>query len=186
MAWARRRSPRVVIRNVAIIGAGKIARDQHVPALRASEAFSLVATVDTGGGIDGVPNHRDLAALLASGIRVDAVAICTPPQVRGAIARQAIAAGLHVLLEKPPAVTLTELTVLTDLARGAGVTLFAAWHSRFAPMVEGARDWLHGKTVTGGQVTWRESVRRWDPGHSWLWAPGGLGVFDPGITRSRS
>ena len=59
--------------------------------------------------------------------------------------------------------------------------LFAAWHSRFAPMVEPARAWLAGRTITGGQVIWREDVRLWHPGQAWLWAPGGLGVFDPGI-----
>jgi D-galactose 1-dehydrogenase len=167
--------------HVAIIGAGKIARDQHVPAIGASDAFSLIATVDTGRGVDGVANYPDLAALLASGTRIDAVAICTPPQIRGAIARAAIASGLHVLLEKPPAATLTELATLTDLAKRAGVSLFAAWHSRFAPMVGEARAWLAGRTITGGRVTWRESVRRWHPGQAWLWAAGGLGVFDPGI-----
>lgn len=166
---------------LAIIGTGKIARDQHMPAIADSDVFALVATVDTGAGLEGLPNFSDLAALLTSGIHIDAVAICTPPQVRGAIARDAIAAGLHVLLEKPPAATLTELAALTDLAEGAGVTLFAAWHSRFAPMVEDARAWLSGRVITGGYVAWRESVRRWHPGQSWLWAPGGLGVFDPGI-----
>lgn len=168
-------------RSLAIIGTGKIARDQHEPAIVDSDAFTLVATVDTGAGIEGLPNFANLAALLASGIHIDGVAICTPPQVRGAIARDAIAAGLHVLLEKPPAATLSELAALTDLARGAGVTLFAAWHSRFAPMVQDARAWLSGRVVTGGYVAWRESVRRWHPGQRWLWAPGGLGVFDPGI-----
>lgn len=166
---------------LAIIGAGKIARDQHKPAIVDSDAFALVATVDTGEGFAGFPNFADLAGLLASGIYVEAVAICTPPQVRGVIARDAIAAGMHVLLEKPPAATLTELAALTDLARTAGVTLFAAWHSRFAPMVEDARAWLSERVVIGGHVSWRESVRRWHPGQRWLWAPGGLGVFDPGI-----
>ena len=171
----------MVSRPLAIIGAGKIARDQHIPAIAAGDGFALVATVDPGAGIDGVANFADLAALLARGPRVEAVAICTPPQMRGAIAREAIAAGLHVLLEKPPAATLAALAALTDQARAAGVTLFAAWHLRFAAMVEEARIWLAGRTVVGGSVTWRESVRRWHPGQTWLWAPGGLGVFDPGI-----
>ena len=154
----------MVKRALAIIGAGKIARDQRAPAIFESNAFALVATVDIGRSIDGSPNFATLQALLASDIHVDAVAICTPPQVRGAIARQAIAAGLHVLLGKPPAATLGELAELTDLAQRAGLTRFAAWHSRFAPMVEGARAWLSGRVVTGGHVTWRESVRRWHPG----------------------
>jgi D-galactose 1-dehydrogenase len=30
-------------------------------------------------------------------------------------------------------------------------------------------------------VIWREDVRVWHPGQDWIWQPGGLGVFDPGI-----
>ena len=166
---------------IAIIGMGKIARDQHLPAIRGDARFALVATADARGGIDGVPNVPDLAALLADGPAVDAVAICTPPQVRGAIAAQAIAAGKHVLLEKPPAATIGALADLVARAHTAGITLFAAWHSRHAPMVAPARAWLAGRTIARGSIVWREDVRRWHPGQTWLWAAGGLGVFDPGI-----
>jgi D-galactose 1-dehydrogenase len=30
-------------------------------------------------------------------------------------------------------------------------------------------------------VEWKEDVRQWHPGQQWIWQPGGLGVFDPGI-----
>ena len=166
---------------IAVIGMGKIARDQHLPAIAGDTRFDLMATADGRGGIDGVPNFADLAALLAEGPAIDAVAICTPPQVRGPIAAQAIAAGKHVLLEKPPAATIGALGELTDRADRAGVTLFAAWHSRHAPMVVTAKAWLAGRAVARGSITWREDLRRWHPGQAWLWAAGGLGVFDPGI-----
>lgn len=129
----------------------------------------------------GVPHFPSLAALLASGVALDAVALCTPPQVRGALAREALDAGLSVLLEKPPAASAAALAALARQAGERGLTLFAAWHSRFAPQVAAARDWLVGRIVTGGRIDWREDVRRWHPGQRWLWQPGGLGVFDPGI-----
>jgi D-galactose 1-dehydrogenase len=166
---------------IAIVGAGKIARDQHVPAIRGDDRFALVATADQAGGVDGIANFADLAALLASMTEFDAVAICTPPQVRHAIAIAAIAAGKHVLLEKPPVATLSAFAHLAEAAKAAGVSLFAAWHLRHASVVEEARDWLADRHVARGRVTWREDVRRWHPGQAWLWAPGGLGVFDPGI-----
>jgi predicted dehydrogenase len=166
---------------IAIVGAGKIARDQHIPAIRRDDRFMLAATADRAGGIEEVDNFADLAALLASGPEIDAVAICTPPQVRGQIAEAAIAAGKHVLLEKPPAATLSAFAHLNETAATASVTLFAAWHLRHAPMVEAARGWLADRTIASGLVIWREDVRRWHPGQTWLWAPGGLGVFDPGI-----
>ncbi len=166
---------------VAVVGLGKIASDQHLPAIAGSTRFALVATVDPRSVALGTPAFASLDALLASGIGLDAVAICTPPQVRAAIARQALDAGLSVLLEKPPAASLAEFESLKALAAARRLTLFTAWHSRFAPMVDAARNWLAGRKVTGGRVDWREDVRRWHPGQHWLWQPGGMGVFDPGI-----
>ena len=167
---------------IAIVGLGKIARDQHVPALRASDDFELVATVSPdGAGIDDLPHFASLDALLEGGPAIDAVAICTPPQVRRELASLALARGLHVLIEKPPAASLSEVAALEQQAAASGVTLFAAWHSRFAAGVAGARAWLAEREITSVTITWREDVRVWHPGQEWIWQPGGFGVFDPGI-----
>lgn len=167
--------------NIAIIGVGKIARDQHLPAIAADARFNLLATVSGHGGTGAVPNFASIDALAASGLPIDAVVICTPPQVRGDIARTAIAAGYAVMLEKPPAATLSDFADIKRRAADKGVSLFATWHSRHAAMVPAARAWLAERVVSGGHIAWREDVRRWHPGQDWLWAPGGLGVFDPGI-----
>jgi len=76
---------------------------------------------------------------------------------------------------------LSEATSLVDLATEAGLTIFAAWHSRFAAGVEPAREWLAGRRVVSATITWREDVRVWHPGQAWIWQAGGFGVFDPGI-----
>ena len=166
---------------IGIVGLGKIARDQHVPALLESDAFTLAATADPHAGLPGVPHYPDLAAMLAGEPKLDAVALCTPPTGRGALAAAALAAGKQVLMEKPPGATLSEVLPLLDAARAAGRTLFAAWHSRFAPGVEPARALLAGQAVRSVLIEWREDVRVWHPGQAWVWQPGGLGVFDPGI-----
>jgi D-galactose 1-dehydrogenase len=166
---------------LAVVGIGKIARDQHLPAIAGESRFRLAATVSRSGGIDGVPNYDSIENMTAGVPSVTAIALCTPPQVRGDFARAAIAAGLAIMLEKPPAATLAEFAELRTRAAAAGVTLFATWHSRFAPQVAAARAWLADKIVIGGSVSWREDVRRWHPGQTWLWEAGGLGVFDPGI-----
>jgi D-galactose 1-dehydrogenase len=164
-----------------VVGLGKIASDQHLPAIASNPAFTLAATVDFHRDGAGVPHYRSLEALLAAGVALDAVALCTPPQVRVSLANEAIDAGLSVLLEKPPAASPAELAKLEFRAREQKVSLFAAWHSRYAPMLAPARTWLAGRTISGGEVNWREDVRRWHPGQRWLWQAGGLGVFDPGI-----
>lgn len=167
---------------IALIGLGKIAHDQHLPAIAADPGFTLVATASAdGASLDGVPGFDRIDALLASGIAVDAVAVCTPPQVRHRVAATALRNGLHVLLEKPPAASLTEAAALAALADEAKVTVFAAWHSRCAAGVAEARAWLAERKITRGTITWREDVRVWHPGQLWIWQPGGLGVFDPGI-----
>ncbi|HEY0314755.1 MAG TPA: gfo/Idh/MocA family oxidoreductase, partial [Sphingomonas sp.] len=96
------------------------------------------------------------------------------------IALEAIAAGLHVLLEKPPAATLSDVAAIEAAAR-PGRTVYGSWHSRHAPMVAEAQAWLAGRTIRAGRIVWREDAHRWHPGQHWLWQPGGLGVFDPTI-----
>ncbi len=167
---------------VAVVGVGKIARDQHLPVIAGNAEFKLVATVSrTPAGIEGVPHFETLDALLASDVSVDAISLCVPPSVRHAMAITALKAGKHVLLEKPPGATVSEVHGLIDLARAQNVTLFAAWHSQFAAAVEPAKAWLKGRTITAAQIIWREDVRHWHPGQEWIWQAGGFGVFDPGI-----
>jgi len=166
---------------IAIVGFGKIARTQHVPAIAATPGAALVAVADPNVAEADVPLFPDLQALLRDGPEFDAVALCTPPQVRGAQAAIALAANKHVLLEKPPGKSVSEIAPLLAAAHGAGRTLFMAWHSRFAAAVEPARQLLAGRRIAAVRITWKEDVRVWHPGQAWIWRPGGLGVFDPGI-----
>jgi predicted dehydrogenase len=166
---------------LAIVGLGKIARDQHVPSLLASPAFELIAIASPHSRLEGVPNYPDLAALLRALPNLPAVSLCTTPQARFETARLALEHGCHVLLEKPPGMTTSEVQVLEELARGRGVALHASWHSRHANGVEPAHAWLQGRQVRKVEVVWKEDVRVWHPGQTWIWKAGGLGVFDPGI-----
>lgn len=167
--------------SLGLVGYGKIAQDQHVPAILGNPAYQLRAVATLGQPCPGVANHSSLRALLAEGPAVDAVAFCTPPQGRHAQVRQALLAGKHVLVEKPPCASLGEAMDLVELARVQGVTCLFAWHSRFAPAVEPARQWLRGRTLRSVAITWKEDVRKWHPGQAWIWQAGGQGVFDPGI-----
>ena len=168
---------------IAIIGFGKIARDQHLPAIASHPGFELVAVVtpskDPEVGVPWFASHAELFDAMAG--RLDAVAICTPPTARHDIAGVALTAGHAVLLEKPPAATLGEVDDLEAIARRCGRTLYASWHSQHAPAVAPAAEALAGKRITGLRINWFENVRKWHAGQEWIWAPGGFGVFDPGI-----
>ncbi|WP_242140389.1 Gfo/Idh/MocA family oxidoreductase [Sphingomonas sp. TREG-RG-20F-R18-01] len=166
---------------LGIVGIGKIARDQHVPAIMANPAFVLAATADPHGSLDGVPAFGDFAAMLAGMPDLDAVAICTPPGLRAGIATAAIDAGLAVLLEKPTAATLAQAEGIVAHAAASGTPLMATWHSREAAAVAEARGWIAERQVAQVTITWKEDIRRWHPGQEWILAANGFGVFDPGI-----
>ncbi|WP_116599181.1 Gfo/Idh/MocA family protein [Primorskyibacter marinus] len=166
---------------IVIVGVGKIARDQHLPAITANPDFDLAATASRNAQVGGVPAYNDLASLLEAQEHVTCVSLCTPPQARYGDARLALEAGRHVMLEKPPGATLSEVQDLVDLAASKGLTLYATWHSRHAAAVAEAKAWLADKAIHKLDIQWKEDVRYWHPGQGWIWQPGGLGVFDPGI-----
>ena len=166
---------------IGIVGFGKIARDEHMPAIEATAEMHLAAIADPVSRHGSLPSYPDLAAMLDAHPDIAAVSLCMPPCSRASAARQAIASGRHVLLEKPACTAVAEAEELARLARKAGVTLFMAWHSQEAAGVAPAREWLAGSTVRSVRVTWKEDVRVWHPGQAWIWQEGGFGVFDPGI-----
>ncbi|WP_018917164.1 Gfo/Idh/MocA family protein [Vreelandella zhanjiangensis] len=166
---------------LGLVGVGKIVRDQHLPAIATIPHCQLVATADPHATFPDVPAYQDLSAMLDAHPEITAVAICTPTHLRYSQARLALLRGKHVLLEKPPGATLSEVESLISLAAEQGVSLFAAWHSRFAPGVAQAKQWLAACQVQRVEIEWKEDVRVWHPGQAWIWQPGGMGVFDPGI-----
>jgi predicted dehydrogenase len=166
---------------VGLLGIGKIARDQHIPALRANRKFELAACASRNATVDGVANYPDLPAMLAGSPQLDAISICTPPAAHFDAALLALRSGKHVMLEKPPTATTREIALLADEAARRKRTLFQTWHSRFAASVDAAREWLAPRKLTGGRIVWKEDVHHWHPGQQWIFDAGGFGVFDPGI-----
>jgi D-galactose 1-dehydrogenase len=168
---------------IALVGLGKIARDQHLPAIAGDDRFELAAVVSRNADLDGVAHFTTLAELLTSDIAVDAVALCTPPQPRHALAHLALAAGKHVMLEKPPGATLSEVEDLRLTAAERGLTLQTTWHSRHAQGVPRlARGWptrpsapcastgartsasgIPARTGSGRPAAWASSTRASTP-----------------------
>jgi D-galactose 1-dehydrogenase len=165
---------------IAILGYGKIAADQHVPAIAGNPRFELAATSSRSG--QGVAQtFTDWRELIRTVEGLDAVAITTPPGARYQIARECILAGLHCLLEKPPTAGLAQISDLACLAETQQVTLMTAWHAQHHATVEAAARALAGKRIASMEILWHEDVHKWHPGQRWIWEPGGFGVFDPGI-----
>ena len=86
---------------IGIVGYGKIAQDQHAPSIAANPRFELVATVSRStDGAPNIPNFQSHTDMLAQVKDLDAVAVCTPPSVRYAIARDCIEAGMQTRSEE--------------------------------------------------------------------------------------
>lgn len=165
---------------IGIVGVGKIVRDQHLPAISKNKYFHLTAAASRNATVEGVDNFRTIEEMLDA-TELDAVALCMPPQYRYQAAHSALSAGVHVLLEKPPGATVSEVDQLAELADQNDLSLFATWHSRYGAAVNKAQALLNDVTIESVKVTCREDVRKWHPDQDWIWQAGGLGVFDPGI-----
>ncbi|TDC39582.1 Gfo/Idh/MocA family oxidoreductase [Micromonospora sp. KC213] len=122
----------------AIVGTGGIAH-AHAQALRAyDERAELVAVVDVDpdrarefAARWAVPKvYTDLAELLADA-RLDVIHVCTPPVSHAPLALQCLRAGVTVLVEKPPALSLAELDTLAAACRASGAHFATVFQHRF-------------------------------------------------------
>ena len=166
-----------------MIGVGRISLRAHLPVIAEHPRFALVANADPHAEATamGGPHYADYRMMLAQEPAIESVAICTPPGVRCRIALDAIAAGKHVLLEKPPCATLGELRLLQRAAESAGVTLMASWHSRYGLAAERAREVLANEQVAKLEMIWKENGAAAHPRQDWIWKARGFGVLEFGI-----
>lgn len=129
---------------VGIIGTGFIG-EVHARAARragavvaavvASSPASTEAAVARLGAERGAADAHDLIAA----DDLDVVHICTPNDLHVPLALAAIAAGKHVVCEKPLATDLAAATAVAEAAEAAGCVATVPFAYRFYPMVREAR-----------------------------------------------
>lgn len=169
-------------KKIAIVGFGKIAKEQHFPSIAEIAGLELVATVSRRGEAPaGIPSFPSIDALAAGDIAIDAAALCMPPEGRSEMARSCADHGWDILLEKPPGISVEEVRQLHADVSKAGRILFTTWHSQYNAAVDAAAQRLASQDIVSMHIDWREDVRKWHPGQDWIWDEGGFGVFDPGI-----
>lgn len=126
---------------IALLGAGFMA-DTHArcyAALGERARVRVVCGLDAGrvralAGRHGAEATDDIEHALATA-GVDAVDICLPTPLHRPVAEQALAAGLHVLVEKPVALTLADADAMGEAARAAGRVLMVGHVLRFVPEI---------------------------------------------------
>lgn len=124
---------------LAIIGFGHIGRT-HVAALSHTEGLELVAGCDHDASLssvlpEAIPFYRAHTELLSAG-GFDTVVVATPNRTHNSIARDVLAAGYHVIVEKPAANSLEELDALGRLAAQRARHVYYAFHAASAYEVD--------------------------------------------------
>jgi predicted dehydrogenase len=130
---------------VGIVGTGKIARVHAQSLVNLEEAdFTAVCDMDAARAQAfadeyGVPNvFSDMNEMLTSGL-VEAVMCCTPHPVHERVVVAAANAGIHVLCEKPMAITLDEADRMIAAADAAGVAFGVIFQRRWWPAAQRIR-----------------------------------------------
>lgn len=135
---------------VAIIGTGGITLQNHLPGLALCPDVAVTALCDSDANtlakasqsLPGVHTSTDYQEVVKRS-DVDAVIIATPNFVHGPIAQAAIAAGKHVLCEKPIALNFAEARDMYKAAEKAGVRHMTAFTYRFVPAMRYMRHLVH-------------------------------------------
>jgi predicted dehydrogenase len=134
---------------VGVLGAGPIAQFAHLEACRKARNAELHALCDAAPDllerVAGAHRPRvtygDYDAMLADP-DVDAVVIAIADQFHVPMALKAIAAGKHVLVEKPLGVAVDECEELADAVRASGLILQVGTMRRYDPAIARARDFI--------------------------------------------
>ncbi|WP_418155547.1 Gfo/Idh/MocA family protein [Actinoalloteichus caeruleus] len=123
-----------------VVGLGKQALDDHIPALLSSDAAELVAVCDEDTEIVReqryklrVAGYTDVEAMFTAE-QLDFVVVCVPHNAGQAIIHTAAERRVHVLKEKPFATTLTEAKELAELCERTGIHLMVTLQRRFNPI----------------------------------------------------
>lgn len=159
---------------IGVVGCGGIVNYAHLPAY-AAHKLNVVACHDVSAeaaqktaaahGIGRV--HESLGALLADP-EVQIVDIAVPAWEQRAIAEQALAAGKHLLCQKPLAEELPDARAIAEAGRRAGRMVAVNQQMRWSPGIAAARDLIRRGFI--GQVTDAQiqvSIRT--PWHMWPW-----------------
>jgi predicted dehydrogenase len=130
---------------IAVIGVGHLGR-HHARILSSLPGAELVAVVDTNrpraeeiaavNHTQAVFDYRDVIG------RVDAVTLAVPTELHGRLSLPLLAAGVHVLVEKPMARTLREADEMIAAAADAALVLAVGQTERFNPAIAAARPFL--------------------------------------------
>ena len=142
---------------VGIIGSGNIAGNRHVPAwLKLNGQAQITAISDvvraaaegvarqiTAASGEPVAVYEDYHALIHEAA-IDAVDICLPHHLHADAILAAVAAGKHILCEKPMCISLAEADQIVAAVERAGIVYMSGHNELFYPAVAAAKEFIAG------------------------------------------
>lgn len=128
--------------NIGFVGAGNYASRVLIPAFRAAGA--TLSSIASRGGVDAIISAKkngfteavSEVNLLLEDPTINVVAIATRHDSHARLAADALLAGKHVFLEKPLALNMADLQLVTDAHAASGKCLMVGFNRRFAPQVQ--------------------------------------------------
>jgi predicted dehydrogenase len=152
---------------VGIIGCGKVA-DKHASQIQRIRGTEIVGVCDREGLMAaqlaerfGVRQHFDDVTALLDTCRPDVVHITTPPQSHYALAKQCLASGCHIYVEKPFTINSEEAIALIDTAEKKGRKLTVGHETQFMPVALDMRGLIKAGYL-GGPPVHMESAYGYD------------------------
>ncbi|WP_394218161.1 Gfo/Idh/MocA family protein [Halobacillus trueperi] len=151
---------------MGIIGVGGIAQGRHIPSfldLKDKVELTAVQDVNEGRAEEVAEAHqipyvfKDYQDMFA---KVDAVTICTPNKFHAEISIAALEAGVHVLCEKPMAITTEECEAMMEAAKKNDRLLSIAYHYRYTPEAQLAKKAILNNEIGDPLVTRVQAMRR--------------------------
>ncbi len=148
---------------IGLVGYGTGGQHFHAPFIAAAKGVELAGVVARApatiakveANLPSMPIYPSLAAMIDAG-GIDAVTITTPPDTRRTLVLEAIAAGLHVIADKPFAPSAEGARELDAAAKAKGVVLGVYHNRRFDADVQTLR-----KVIIDGRIgrLWRVHSR---------------------------
>jgi predicted dehydrogenase len=175
---------------IGVIGLGSVS-EKYVPHIRRLNLEGLPCDIVVGCDVDGgravrardwgIPNFTTSYQEVLDRDDVDLVVILTAMQVHGEIARAALLAGKHVLVEKPMSMDLAEAAEIVRIAKTSPGNLVCAPHVTLSPTYQ--EMW---RAIQAGQIGRPLTARgfygwagpEWG---AWFYEPGGGPMFDLGV-----
>jgi predicted dehydrogenase len=152
---------------VGLVGFGLGGRVFHAPLISSVEGLELAAVVERSSGkaaerYPGIATYRSLDELLAD-TSINLVVVTTPSGTHFEVARQVIAAGKNLVVDKPMAVTSAEIAQLMALAAAQDVLLVPFHNRRWDSDLQTIKNLIHEGSL-GRIVHLLSTLDRWSPG----------------------